>query len=256
MAQKEGKPLKNAGKTGWSIEETELLFSEIDRVTAENQPIKRAFEAVAKKTGRQPNSIRNYYYVKLREDPSKGKAAFVPFDEQELRMLVEAMLLGQAEGKSVRGVAFELGHGEKKAMLRYQNKYRGLLRTNPGYIEAVLRELRQAGRIGATISFAKKRRHRPSVEQALAELADNLAQFGKDGEAVLYGLNNIVSAAARHKEDGEESKLLSELAVQFARNQELERRLSMLQEQGQAAFSEELSPRYKGGARPKSHGRA
>lgn len=240
MAEKERQ--NSSGKAGWSIEETELLFRKIDEAASKNQPIKRAFEAVAERTGRRPNSIRNYYYVKLREDPSRGKVSFVPFGKEELRTLVETMLLGQAEGKSVRSIAFALGKGDKKSMLRYQNKYRGLLRSNPGYIETVLLELQKAGKISADAICIKRRRHRPSVEQALAELADNLSQFGKDGEAVLYGLNNIVSSAAMQKEGEQETKLLSELAVQFARNRELERQLSALQEQSKAAFSEELTP--------------
>ncbi len=58
-----------------------------------------------------------------------------PLVKEELRTLVETMLLGQAEGKSVRSIAFALGKGDKKSMLRYQNKYRGLLRSNPGILK-------------------------------------------------------------------------------------------------------------------------
>lgn len=241
MAEKQNQQEKIPGKAGWSPEETALLFEEIDRAAAQEQPIRRAFEVVAQKTGRRPNSIRNYYYTKLREEPGRGKAAFIPFGEQEQRRLVEAMLLGQAEGKSVRSIAAKLGGGEKKAMLRYQNKYRGLLRSNPGYIEKVLQELRDAGKLGPQDNPLQKTRRRPGAEQTLAELADNLARLGKDGEAVLYGLNHIVWAAIQ-KENSQETRLLSQLAVQRARNQELERQLLALREQSHAAFSEELPP--------------
>ena len=241
MAEQQNQQEKIPGKAGWSPEETALLFEEIDRAAAQEQPIRRAFEVVAQKTGRRPNSIRNYYYTKLREEPGRGKAAFIPFGEQEQRRLVEAMLLGQAEGKSVRSIAAKLGGGEKKAMLRYQNKYRGLLRSNPGYIEKVLQELKDAGKIGPQDNPLQKTRRRPGAEQTLAELADNLARLGKDGEAVLYGLNHIVWAAIQ-KENSQETRLLSQLAVQCARNQELERQLLALQEQSRAAFSEELPP--------------
>ena len=241
MAEKQNQQEKIPGKAGWSPEETALLFEEIDRAVAQEQPIRRAFEVVAQKTGRRPNSIRNYYYTKLREEPGRGKAAFIPFGEQEQRRLVEAMLLGQAEGKSVRSIAASLGGGERKAMLRYQNKYRGLLRGNPGYIEKVLQELRDAGKLGPQDNPLQKTRRRPGAEQTLAELADNLARLGKDGEAVLYGLNHIVWAAIQ-KENSQETRLLSQLAVQRARNQELERQLLALREQSHAAFSEELPP--------------
>ena len=241
MAEQQNQQEKIPGKAGWSPEETALLFEEIDRAAAQEQPIRRAFEVVAQKTGRRPNSIRNYYYAKLREEPGRGKAAFIPFGEQEQHHLVEAMLLGQAEGKSVRSIAAKLGNGEKKAMLRYQNKYRGLLRSNPGYIEKILQELRDTGKLGPQDNPLQKTRRRPGAEQTLAELADNLARLGKDGEAVLYGLNHIVWAAIQ-KESSQETKLLSQLAVQRARNQELERQLLALQEQSRAAFSEELPP--------------
>lgn len=241
MAEKQNQQEKIPGKAGWSPEETALLFEEIDRVVAQGQPIRRAFETVAQKTGRRPNSIRNYYYTKLREEPGRGKAAFIPFGEQEQRRLVEAMLLGQAEGRSVRSIAAKLGGGEKKAMLRYQNKYRGLLRGNPGYIEKVLQELRDTGKLGPQDNPLQKMRRRPSAEQTLAELADNLALLGKDGEAVLYGLNHIVWAAIQ-KENSQETRLLSQLEMQRARNQELERQLLALREQSSAAFSEELPP--------------
>ena len=110
MAAKQGHDRHTSGRAGWSREETELLFWETDRAAAAGQPVKQAFEAVAQKTGRQPNSIRNYYYMKLREEPGRAKAAFVPFGEKELRMLAEAMLIGRAEGKSVRSIALQLGN--------------------------------------------------------------------------------------------------------------------------------------------------
>ena len=77
------------------------------------------------------------------------------------------------------------------------------------------------------------------MEQTLAELADNLAQLGKDGEAVLYGLNNIISLAAAQKEGEGQTKLLSQLSMQCACNQELEGQLRMLGSQSQPAFSQE-----------------
>ena len=60
--------------------------------------------------------------------------------------------------------ALQLGNGEKKAMLRYQNKYRGLMRANPGYLQNVLRELQAEGRVASGVTLAAKRRKRPSVE--------------------------------------------------------------------------------------------
>lgn len=51
-------------------------------------------------------------------------------------MLLETVLHGQAQGMSVRSITMQMGGGDKKAMLRYQNKYRSLVKNNP---EAVYR---------------------------------------------------------------------------------------------------------------------
>ena len=51
-------------------------------------------------TGRKPNSIRNYYYLKLKENEDFGKTTFVPFEKDEVEDLIRAMLRGQAEASS------------------------------------------------------------------------------------------------------------------------------------------------------------
>jgi len=172
MAEKQRQQGQASGKAGWSPEETALLFEEIDRAAAQEQPIRRAFESVAQQTGRRPNSIRNYYYTKLREEPGRGKAAFVPFGEQEQHRLVEAMLLGQAEGKSVRSIAAKLGGGEKKAMLRYQNKYRNIAAKQPERIERLMRE--------CGLSVAVEDDARKKLENEINVLYDRLASSLKE----------------------------------------------------------------------------
>jgi len=130
---------------GWSETETSALMSEAHSALEAGIPIKSVFEKIALKTGRKPNSIRNYYYLKMREETGSGKTAFVPFSPQESDDLLRRILLETARGRSVRSIALEMGGGDKKAMLRFQNKYRSLLKADPERVQRIVRELKSEG---------------------------------------------------------------------------------------------------------------
>ena len=131
--------------SGWSEEETNTLFAEAKTAGLEGRPIKSVFDKVALLTGRKPNSIRNYYYLKLRENEEFGRTKFVPFTDEEAHTLMRTILLEQGKGRSVRSIAMELGGGDKKAMLRYQNKYRSILRNDTVYVSKLVQEIREEG---------------------------------------------------------------------------------------------------------------
>jgi hypothetical protein len=108
------------------------------------------FEIVARQTGRKPNSIRNYYYARIKEDEARGKGAlhscaFVPFSGDEVEMLLRRVLSDQAKGISVRACTLAMGEGDNKAMLRYQNKYRSLIKTNPAMVREIMERMRSEG---------------------------------------------------------------------------------------------------------------
>ena len=48
------------GRSGWSDEETRALMDAAHRARAAGRPLREVFDAAAFKTGRKPNSIRNY----------------------------------------------------------------------------------------------------------------------------------------------------------------------------------------------------
>ena len=54
------------GRNGWSEQETEELMEQARRAREEGRPLREVFEATAFRTGRKPNSIRNYYYARSR----------------------------------------------------------------------------------------------------------------------------------------------------------------------------------------------
>lgn len=135
----------NLEHAGWRSSEAAILFDGVREARRTGRPLKAVFEDVAKETGRKPNSIRNYYYAKLKEDDSlapKGEnAAFVPFTEEEIDMLLKKVLTSQAKGISVRACTLAMGNGDTKAMLRYQNKYRSIVKNDPARIKAMLHKL-------------------------------------------------------------------------------------------------------------------
>ena len=139
---------KPAVRAGWNEQEETLLWAQVTQIRRAGLPLRSAFENMARLTGRKPNSIRNYYYARVKEGafvPEKTRSAFVPFTKEETQAMLETVLSGQACGRSVRGITLEMGGGDKRAMLRYQNKYRSVLKNTPQEVYAALERLRAEG---------------------------------------------------------------------------------------------------------------
>lgn len=136
-----------AHHTGWSESESNLLWETADEAQQQGLPLKQVFERIAQQTGRRPNSIRNYYYaqVRQRENGPRPAARFVPFTEPEVRQLLEDVLRGRAKGQSVRACLQALSGGDRSLMLRYQNKYRSVLKARPELIRELQEKLRAEG---------------------------------------------------------------------------------------------------------------
>ncbi len=136
-----------------------LMKKEVSKSKEADEPVNRAFEVIAEKSGLKFNTVRNYYYRYIHEKENSQKksdqstrvhsrrrdVAGNSFTEQEVKDLMMAMLIGQAKGKSVRGCANELAKNDKKLMLRYQNKYRNVLAGNPEYVKELMEEMSKKG---------------------------------------------------------------------------------------------------------------
>ena len=136
------------GRTGWSEKETKSLWQEVRAIREQGLPLKNAFDNMARITGRKSNSIRNYYYAKAREgdlDTFGETCAFTPFSQEEIVQLVKTVLAAQAQGMSVRGITMRMGEGDKKAMLRYQNKYRSMVKNNPEAVRFIIGQMQAEG---------------------------------------------------------------------------------------------------------------
>ena len=146
MTQPNMKP-RHAGKPGWQEAETARLFSAVKEANAAGAPLRSVFETLSSDLGRKPNSIRNYYYACLRQQPDAAARtpAFRPFTPEETHELLRQVLMARGQGVSVRACVMALAQGSHSQMLRYQNKYRTILKSRPELIAQVCQELKQEG---------------------------------------------------------------------------------------------------------------
>jgi len=138
----------HAAHGGWREDEIDQLWHGIQRANESGQPLRTVFEQMGETLGRKPNSVRNYYYMQLRgRDGSalRRAAPFETFTEEEVRALVRDVLRARARGQSVRAAVMALSGGDHTRMLRYQNKYRSVLKKRPQLIQEALEELREEG---------------------------------------------------------------------------------------------------------------
>lgn len=135
-------------RSGWRPEETDMLWQEIRAAAETGEPLRGVFERMGRTLGRKPNSVRNYYYMQLRDQAGeelKRAAPFETFSQDEVHDLLRSVLMARGKGRSVRACVMELSGGDRALMLRYQNKYRSILRKKPALIQQVCRELQSQG---------------------------------------------------------------------------------------------------------------
>ncbi len=134
-------------RSGWSDMENKLLWETADEAQQQGLPLKAVFEQIARQTGRRPNSIRNYYYAQVREHDGDAErpARFVPFTQQEVDWLMEQVLVARSAGQSVRSCLQKLSGGDHSLMLRYQNKYRAVIKSRPDYVQGIVEKLKSQG---------------------------------------------------------------------------------------------------------------
>ncbi|HIV28723.1 MAG TPA: hypothetical protein IAA64_12165 [Candidatus Ornithocaccomicrobium faecavium] len=170
-------------RAGWSERESNLLWETADEAQQQGLPLKAVFDRIAAQTGRRPNSIRNYYYaqVRQREGGCERPARFVPFSEEEVRWLLDKVLRDRAQGHSVRSCLQRLADGDHSLMLRYQNKYRAVIKNRPELVREIVDALNAEGI--ACEPPEVNHRTRASLGDACERLSANVAWSG-DAELV------------------------------------------------------------------------
>ncbi|MDO4548175.1 MAG: hypothetical protein Q4D04_08760 [Clostridia bacterium] len=161
---------------GWSPTEADMLWETADEAQQQGLPLKSVFEHVAMKTGRRPNSIRNYYYaqVQKRLGDEARPARFVPFTQDEVVGLIRNVLIATAKGQSVRSCLKQMSNGDHSLMLRYQNKYRSIIKTRPDLVNDIVKQLNAEGMEVAMPCVS--RRNRSSVKEACEHLNEAARQ--------------------------------------------------------------------------------
>ena len=181
--------------TGWREDEIDQLWNEIQRANENGQPLRSVFEQMGETLGRKPNSVRNYYYMQLRARDGatmRRAAPFETFSEGEVRALVKSVLRARAEGHSVRAAVMALSGGDHTRMLRYQNKYRSVLKKKPELVEDVLRELQSEG-IACNNPLLPLRRVNADLQTQVADKARLLGD--SDVAGLMTSLNALLDRA-------------------------------------------------------------
>lgn len=143
----------------WTIEQTVELFELCGRARSAGESLSASFKTMAEKTGRSVNSVRNYYYGQAKtfelvpevakklgiKKAEVERERFVPFTDAQVKELVENVLIARGRGISVRRAIFEMANGDAKTALRYQNKYRSVLRSHRGLVQEIMRDLEARG---------------------------------------------------------------------------------------------------------------
>ena len=121
--------------------------------------------------------------------------------------MLKKILEEKSKGVSVRRAIFKIADGDDKLMLRYQNKYRNMLKKQPEVIEQTAKSLGienvvlNRSKSGTTKTFLERR-----IEKEINELYDRLAislreENEKLKEAIkkLNEENEILKRAATRK---------------------------------------------------------
>lgn len=126
---------------GFTEAETELLIKEALRAADNGESLTSVFTRVASLTGRAQGSVRNYYYGLIKDEARRKKLSDTcgdisrlkacrakEFSKEEETFLMQSVLKGKERGKSVRKTIMEITGGDDHLYLRYQNKYRNILK--------------------------------------------------------------------------------------------------------------------------------
>ena len=149
--------MKNYSK--WKNEEVKQLFQIVENFKKSNKSLLDAFSSFSKISGRKRNSVRNYYYLELGElekNPERAsslninmknhiKTSGKAFTKEETHASIKELLKLKCMGYSIRKACLKIANNNINEMVRIQNKYRSLLKTNPAYIKEILNTLKEEG---------------------------------------------------------------------------------------------------------------
>ena len=132
---------------GYTEEEAKTLVEYIRKGKKSGKTLTALFAAYGAEHGRARGSVRNYYYALMRSAGSDervmklldGKELSVEkireFTEEETDEALKSILAEKSKGISVRRAIMNVTGADAKLGLRWQNKYRNVLKKQPERIE-------------------------------------------------------------------------------------------------------------------------
>lgn len=221
----------------WEDAEVVELFNSVKEFKGKGKPISKAFSDYAVRHGRKPNSVRNYYYAELTSmysDPFRAKSLgidlndhskqlFVEFNRDESENLVKTVICNLARGKSVRATCLEMSGGNIEKMIRYQNKYRSILKTDTNLIREITKKLDEGGK--DYVNPIKENKNVTDLSGNILKMPDNKIRItDSDINSLFLGMVKLIK---RKAEEDVSEKLKSE--CEFA-NETLRKTLVSLNE--------------------------
>lgn len=121
-----------------------------DMISKTKLTLKEVFKVFSIKWNMNENSVRNFYYLQLKKIQSDSdylkkcqiqgeidKQELNYFNDDEKEWLIKNILDGLVSGYSVRGICTKLANNNVNLMIRYQNKYRSILKTDKEYLKQI-----------------------------------------------------------------------------------------------------------------------
>ena len=196
----------------WKDEQIKKLFNFVEDGKQKHLSLLSIFKNFAMLTKRKPNSVRNYYYLELCElqnNKSKcqrlgidlkqhEKIKQTPFDEKEEKEVIKNILRLTAKGMSVRKACLTLAGDDLGKMIRFQNKYRNVLKGNHALLSQCVGELKKEG-----VDVFVKQKTEPCPNNILVMPKQKGALSDKDIEALFMGLVRLVKRVANEQAEAQ-----------------------------------------------------
>lgn len=170
-------------RKGFSDKEIKKLLCLAGRAKRENKSLITAFKEFSDESGRSFGAVRNFYYDFLAKaeksggdylkyvnglNLSVGKSE--RFTAEETDKLLFKVIQGKKENKSLRRIMYDLGDGDEKLTLRYQNKYRNLISKEPNILIETEKRAENRRNFKSTRSRAVREDLQSMVETASGRL--------------------------------------------------------------------------------------
>ena len=114
------------------------LLNFIKQMDAMGYPRLQSFNVFAKKYNLKCETIRNLYYRLVKDKHLQNEHKIErskPFTKQELKNCMSKIINELQQNKSLRRACYIVSNGDAKLMLRLQNKFRSLQKSNSKYLE-------------------------------------------------------------------------------------------------------------------------